>query len=150
MKFGILFRPQDPPRAAGIVGRWREILAAAKVAEDAGFDGLFLPEHHMMPDGYLPSPWAALGALAAVTERVEIGTTIHLLPFEHPVHVGLHRLHPHLPGGHRPRLPHPDPPHGLGARPRAGARMHPPLRPRGHPRPPPSRERPPRGQRGDQ
>lgn len=90
MKFGILFRPQDPPEAAGIVGRWQEILAAARVAEDAGFDGLFVPEHHMMPDGYLPSPWAALGALAAITERVEIGTTIHLLPFEHPIHVAEH------------------------------------------------------------
>jgi hypothetical protein len=61
MKFGLLFRPQDPPEAANIVGRWQEILAAAKVAEEVGFDGLFVPEHHMMPDGYLPSPWAALG-----------------------------------------------------------------------------------------
>jgi alkanesulfonate monooxygenase SsuD/methylene tetrahydromethanopterin reductase-like flavin-dependent oxidoreductase (luciferase family) len=90
MKFGILFRPQDPPQAANIVGRWQEILAAARVAEEVGFDGLFVPEHHMMPDGYLPSPWAALGALAAITEHVEIGTTIHLLPFEHPIHVAEH------------------------------------------------------------
>ncbi|GHJ37300.1 LLM class flavin-dependent oxidoreductase [Streptomyces sp. TS71-3] len=90
MKFGILFRPQDPPNAEGIVQRWQEILTAARVAEESGFDGLFVPEHHMMPDGYPPSPWAALGALAAITERVDIGTTIHLLPFEHPVHVAEH------------------------------------------------------------
>jgi alkanesulfonate monooxygenase SsuD/methylene tetrahydromethanopterin reductase-like flavin-dependent oxidoreductase (luciferase family) len=87
MKFGVLFRPQDPPAAEHIVQRWQEVLEAAEVAEQAGFDGVFLPEHHMMPDGYLPSPWAALGAIAARTERVEVGTTIHLLPFYHPIHV---------------------------------------------------------------
>jgi alkanesulfonate monooxygenase SsuD/methylene tetrahydromethanopterin reductase-like flavin-dependent oxidoreductase (luciferase family) len=87
MKFGLLFRPQDPPEAANIVERWQEVLEAAVVAEQAGFDGVFLPEHHMMPDGYLPSPWAPLGAIAALTERVDIGTTIHLLPFGHPIHV---------------------------------------------------------------
>lgn len=87
MKFGVLFRPQDPPAAEHIVQRWQEVLQASEVAEEAGFDGVFLPEHHMMPDGYLPSPWAALGAIAARTQRVEIGTTIHLLPFYHPIHV---------------------------------------------------------------
>ena len=28
MKFGLLFRPQDPPDAANIGQRWQEILAA--------------------------------------------------------------------------------------------------------------------------
>ena len=90
MKFGLLFRVQDPPERSDIVPRWQEALQAAKVAEEAGFDGVFLPEHHMMPDGYLSSPWAPLGALAALTERVDIGTTVHLLPFEHPIHVAEH------------------------------------------------------------
>ena len=67
MKFGLLFRPQDPPDAANIGQRWQEILAAGEAAEAAGWDGLFVPEHHMMPDAYLPSPWPALGALAACT-----------------------------------------------------------------------------------
>ena len=78
MKFGLLFRPQDPPNAEHIGQRWQEILAAGQVAEEAGWDGLFVPEHHMMPDAYLESPWPALGALAAVTERVDISTTVHL------------------------------------------------------------------------
>ena len=56
MKFGLLFRPQDPPEAANIGQRWQEILAAGETAEEAGWDGLFVPEHHMMPDAYLPSP----------------------------------------------------------------------------------------------
>ena len=79
MKFGLLFRVQDPPNAENIVGRWQEALETAKVAEESGFDGVFLPEHHMMPDAYLPSQWPVLGALAAITERLELGTTVHLL-----------------------------------------------------------------------
>jgi alkanesulfonate monooxygenase SsuD/methylene tetrahydromethanopterin reductase-like flavin-dependent oxidoreductase (luciferase family) len=90
MKFGLLYRVQDPPNAEGIVPRWQEALEVAKVAEESGFDGLFLPEHHMMPDAYLPSPWPVLGALAALTERLDIGTTVHLLPLEHPIHVAEH------------------------------------------------------------
>jgi alkanesulfonate monooxygenase SsuD/methylene tetrahydromethanopterin reductase-like flavin-dependent oxidoreductase (luciferase family) len=87
MKFGVLLRSQDPPNAENIVQRWQEQLHAAEVLEQAGFDGVFVPEHHMMADGYLPNPWAALGALAARTTRIDVGTTVHLLPFYHPIHV---------------------------------------------------------------
>ena len=90
MKFGLLFKPMDPPNAENIVQRWKETIEAGKLAEAVGFDGLFIPEHHMMPDGYPSSPWGPLGALAASTSRVDIGTTIHLLPFEHPIHVAEH------------------------------------------------------------
>ena len=85
MKFGILFRIQDPPKAEHIGRRMRESIRAAQVAEQAGFDGVFLPEHHMMDDGYLPSPFPLLGAMAATTERIHIGTTVHLLPFYNPI-----------------------------------------------------------------
>ena len=85
MKFGVLFRIQDPPSGAHIGQRMRETIHAATVAEEAGFDGVFVPEHHMMDDAYLPSPFPLLGALAAVTKRVHIGTTVHLLPFYNPI-----------------------------------------------------------------
>jgi len=87
MKFGLLFRPQDPPNAANIGRRWAETLDAAEAAEVAGFDGVFVPEHHMMPDGYLPAPMVACGALAARTKRVDVGTTVFLLPYYNPIQV---------------------------------------------------------------
>lgn len=90
MKFGIQFRPQDPPAAANLTERWRQLLEVAQIAEDVGFDGLFVPEHHMVPDGYPPSVWGPLGALAAVTERVDIGTAMHLPALDHPIHVAEH------------------------------------------------------------
>jgi alkanesulfonate monooxygenase SsuD/methylene tetrahydromethanopterin reductase-like flavin-dependent oxidoreductase (luciferase family) len=80
----------DPPDAKNLRRRWQETLEATKLCEEVGFDGCFIPEHHMMPDGYPPSPWAALGAMAAITSRIDVGTTVHLLPFEHPVHVAEH------------------------------------------------------------
>jgi alkanesulfonate monooxygenase SsuD/methylene tetrahydromethanopterin reductase-like flavin-dependent oxidoreductase (luciferase family) len=90
MKFGLLFRAQDPPDSANLTRRWQEILRAGRLAEEVGFDGLFLPEHHMMDDGYVPAPLVGLGALAAVTSRVDLGTTIMLLPFYNPVQVAEH------------------------------------------------------------
>ena len=85
MKFGVLFRIQDPPSGEHIGRRMRETIRASRVAEEAGFDGVFLPEHHMMEDAYLPSQFPLLGAMAAVTERVHVGTTVHLLPLYNPV-----------------------------------------------------------------
>jgi alkanesulfonate monooxygenase SsuD/methylene tetrahydromethanopterin reductase-like flavin-dependent oxidoreductase (luciferase family) len=87
MKFGLLFRPQDPPAATHIGRRWQETLNAAEAAEEAGFDGVFVPEHHMMAGGYLPAPLVACGALAARTRRVDVGTTVFLLPYYNPVQV---------------------------------------------------------------
>jgi alkanesulfonate monooxygenase SsuD/methylene tetrahydromethanopterin reductase-like flavin-dependent oxidoreductase (luciferase family) len=86
MRFGVLFRPQAPPDSGWIVERWQQVLEAAQVAEEAGFHGVFLPEHHMMADGYPPSPWAGLGAIASRTTTLELGTTVYLLPLRHPVH----------------------------------------------------------------
>lgn len=85
MKFGVLFRIQDAPKAEHIGQRMRETIEASRVAEDAGFDGVFIPEHHMMEDGYIPSPFPLLGAMAAATRRVHVGTTVHLLPFYNPI-----------------------------------------------------------------
>jgi len=87
VKFGLLHRPQDPPNAEHIVRRWQEILGASELAEEVGFDGIFVPEHHMMPDGYNPAPLVACAAIAARTTRVDVGTTVMLLPFYNPVQV---------------------------------------------------------------
>lgn len=87
MKFGYLFRPEDPPAGERIVQRWEETLAAAELAEEVGFDGVFVPEHHGWADGYLPQPLVALGALAARTRHVDLGTAVMWLPIRHPVHL---------------------------------------------------------------
>jgi alkanesulfonate monooxygenase SsuD/methylene tetrahydromethanopterin reductase-like flavin-dependent oxidoreductase (luciferase family) len=104
VRFGLLFRAQDPPDARNLTRRWSEILETGKLAEEVGFDGLFLPEHHMMEDGYTPAPLIGLGALASVTSRVELGTTVLLLPFYNPVQVAEHAAMVDVISGGRLRL----------------------------------------------
>jgi alkanesulfonate monooxygenase SsuD/methylene tetrahydromethanopterin reductase-like flavin-dependent oxidoreductase (luciferase family) len=52
-----------------------------------GFEAFFVPEHHQMPDGYLPAPLTFAAALAARTKKAEIGTGIMQLPLYHPLQV---------------------------------------------------------------
>ena len=73
----------------------------ARAIEERGLDGLFVPEHtHIpldthspfFPDGKLPAPYlrtfdpfVVLGAAAAVTERIDLGTGICLVSQRHPI-----------------------------------------------------------------
>jgi probable F420-dependent oxidoreductase len=64
---------------------YRDILELAKRVESGGLDSAWVSEHHFAADGYLPSLVPMLAALAAVTERIELGTGIVLAPFHDPV-----------------------------------------------------------------
>lgn len=69
--------------------RWEdlyaEILDVVSWSEAAGFDGAWVPEHHLADDGYMPSPLIALGAMAARTRRIKLGSAIALAPLYNPV-----------------------------------------------------------------
>ncbi|MFF2109042.1 LLM class F420-dependent oxidoreductase [Rhodococcus sp. ACS1] len=92
MKFGITLFTSD---------RGIEPASAARGAEATGFDSFYVPEHTHIPvkrdaahpqtgDASLPDdrymrtldPWVALATAAAVTERIELGTSV-ALPVEH-------------------------------------------------------------------
>ena len=87
MKFGLIFTLQDPPNGEHLPRLYDEVFAQAELAEAAGFETFLLPEHHQMPDGYLPAPLTFAAALAAHTKKAEIGTGILQLPLYHPLHV---------------------------------------------------------------
>lgn len=87
MKFGMLVNTQDPPDGRNMPQLYKEILREAELAEEFGFDSVFVPEHHMMPDGYLPAPQVLLGAIAARTSHIRLGTSILQLPEWHPINV---------------------------------------------------------------
>lgn len=69
--------------------RWEdlyaEILDVVSWSEAAGFDGAWVPEHHLADDGYMPSPLIALSAMAARTRRIKLGSAIALAPLYNPV-----------------------------------------------------------------
>lgn len=87
MKFGMLINSQDPPDGSNIPRLYEEIIKEAELAEAVGFDSMFVPEHHMMPDGYLPAPAVLLAAVASRTKKLRLGTSILQLPEWHPIHV---------------------------------------------------------------
>jgi probable F420-dependent oxidoreductase len=58
----------------------------AAAAEQAGFYGGFMHQHHFTP-GYTTAPWVFLSAIAARTSELRLGTSIFLLPTHHPLEV---------------------------------------------------------------
>ncbi len=76
--------------AAGFPGRSHDdVLAgtveAAVAAERAGFDDVWLAEHHFMTYGVCPSPVTLAGYVLGRTERVTVGTAVSVLSVRHPV-----------------------------------------------------------------
>ncbi|XRQ05082.1 LLM class flavin-dependent oxidoreductase [Actinomadura welshii] len=58
---------------------------AAVAAERAGFDDVWLAEHHFMSYGVVPSATLMAGQILAVTDRVHVGTAVSVLSTQHPV-----------------------------------------------------------------
>ena len=60
------------------------MLECLPVAEELGYSSALFASHHAQPDGWCPSPLVALGAAAAVTERMRLGTAVLLVPLYAP------------------------------------------------------------------
>ena len=89
MKFGVgLFSMQTHENVRSDHAElYRSALAQVKLAERVNFDSVWLSEHHFLEDGYCSSPLTMAAAMAAVTERVRIGTGALILTLHNPVRV---------------------------------------------------------------
>lgn len=81
MKVGVYFDLRNP-------SEWRQpsarvygfTLEMCEEAERRGAASVWLSEHHLFDDGYLPQPLTFAAAVAARTRRVRIGTAIMIAP----------------------------------------------------------------------
>ena len=66
---------------------WDEWVALARAAEDAGLEGLFRSDHYsaiIRPVAGALDAWTTLAGLAAVTDRIRLGTLVSPATFRHP------------------------------------------------------------------
>jgi len=66
---------------------YQEMIELARTADEVGLDSVWVSGHHFTSDGYMSGPLPALGAIAAATEDIDIGTAVSLLPLHDPVRV---------------------------------------------------------------
>lgn len=87
MKVGaFLLAPGFPGQDHGTV--LDATVAAAVTAEEAGFDDVWVAEHHFGSYGLCPSAVTLAGYLLGATRRVAVGTAVSVLSTVHPVALG--------------------------------------------------------------
>lgn len=102
-RFGLYYDFRNPAFAGRSFARlYAETLEQAAWAErELGFGSAWISEHHLAVDGYTPSPLTLAAALATKTERLKIGTSILILPLQHPVRLAEDALTVHAISGGR-------------------------------------------------
>jgi len=85
---GIYSMQSVPQRPDAHVKLYSDLLEDAALAEDLGFDSIWLSEHHFWFDGYCPADLVAAGAILGRTSTLGVGTAVMLLPMHSAEMVG--------------------------------------------------------------
>ncbi len=64
---------------------YRELLGDAERAEQLGYHGVLIAEHHFTGYCAIPNPLMLAAAIGQRTRRIRIGTAVIVLPLHHPV-----------------------------------------------------------------
>src|SRR4051794_3078079 len=88
MRVGLYFDLRNPPARGASPSRLYDFTPGmCGEAELLGCGSIWLTEHHLFEDDYLPPPLTFAAAVAARTRRVRIGTGILIAPLHHAVEV---------------------------------------------------------------
>jgi probable F420-dependent oxidoreductase len=90
LKIGLLL-PDTEGYMAGQTAHWPDLLAMTRAAEEVGFDSVWVTDHFLHRDERGERGpwecWSLMSAIAAVTERVEIGSLVLCTGFRNPAHL---------------------------------------------------------------
>ncbi len=84
MKFGTFSLSQQPDQSRRVAA-FDEDLAQFELAEELGYDTVWLAEHLFSTYGIVTSTQVLAAAVAQRTSRIAIGTAVVVLPFNHPL-----------------------------------------------------------------
>ena len=84
MRFG-LFQSAQWPEGTSQKERLKNAVDQSILAEELGFNSVFMTEHHFSRHGIVPDSFTMLAYLAAQTERIRLGTAVSVLPLHDPV-----------------------------------------------------------------
>jgi alkanesulfonate monooxygenase SsuD/methylene tetrahydromethanopterin reductase-like flavin-dependent oxidoreductase (luciferase family) len=66
---------------------WEDMINLVVTADELGYDFAFAPEHHVSPYGLSPDPLQWMTYVAGRTRRINLGTSVVVLPWHHPLRV---------------------------------------------------------------
>jgi alkanesulfonate monooxygenase SsuD/methylene tetrahydromethanopterin reductase-like flavin-dependent oxidoreductase (luciferase family) len=78
-------RPELPSPPESLPQLYNNFLELGVMAEELGFDRVWLSEHHFAEDDWDPSPLLVLSALSQRTKRVRLGTFVTLIAMHNPL-----------------------------------------------------------------
>jgi alkanesulfonate monooxygenase SsuD/methylene tetrahydromethanopterin reductase-like flavin-dependent oxidoreductase (luciferase family) len=84
VKFGAYYFLQAPPGRSD-AEILREEVDQMVLAEELGFDSIWLTEHHYADYGLSSAPSVLLATVAARTNRVRLGIAVYVIPFHNPL-----------------------------------------------------------------
>ena len=85
MEFGVFYQlpcseDQSPSQ------RYSDTIAQSQLADELGFDSVWLAELHFNPEfSIMSAPLLVASAIAQTTKRIKVGTAVNLMPLHNPV-----------------------------------------------------------------
>ena len=87
VEFGVYLSLENPKDwSVALPEAIREWLYQVELAEDLGYDSVWLTEGHFDPD-WFPATFVLCGAISARTTTIRLGQSVTILPLFHPVQV---------------------------------------------------------------
>ena len=85
MQFGVFYQLPCGEEQS-VSARYDDTIAQARLADELGFDNVWLAELHFNKRfSIMPAPLMVGSAIAAATQKIKIGTAVNLVPLHHPI-----------------------------------------------------------------